>query len=115
MQIDGDASAYCPAVIELDKRQLDFLAGLPRPAHRLESRLACELVVGHDGPHAALGQHSWETQWWVEWSLAASETSPKPDCKAERIPGDVEEDDNGCVLFGGHAGPHSHICGQFFT
>ncbi|MEU4241041.1 hypothetical protein [Actinoplanes sp. NPDC026619] len=111
--VDG-VSRYCPAAIDLDARQLEFLACLPMPAHGLLERLDCELERGHSGFHAALGQHSFNTQWWVQWSLAASEINPLALCTAERFPGDEEEDDNGCVLFDRHEGRHSHIRGQFF-
>src|SRR4051794_39064243 len=108
-----DLPRFCPAVVELDVRQLEFLAGLPMPAHGLLARLSCELELGHAGSHAALGQHSGDQQWWVQWGLAASEINPLAYCTAERIPGDEAEDDNGCVLFHGHAGRHSHIRGRF--
>ena len=110
-----DAHGYCPAVLALDPRQLSFLADLPRPAHALVDTLHCELELRHAGSHAALGQHAWEDQWWVQWTLTASEINPLAFCTAERVPGDVEMADNGCVLFAGHAGRHSHAPGQFFA
>jgi len=114
MSADG-IPRYCPAVVALDPVQLEFLGALPRPAHGLLARMLCELERGHVGPHAALGQHSWDDQWWVQWTLTASEISRLDPCTAERVPGDEEEDDNGCVLFRDHAGRHSHLRGLFFS
>jgi hypothetical protein len=94
----------CPAEIELSANQLAWLAELPIPAHSLKPELTCDLDQGHDGPHASLGQHSGDTEWWVRWTLHSSEISPFEACPSVRVSGD--EDEDSCLLFEGHPGSH---------
>lgn len=102
-------TSRCPARIELDPAQMAWLDSLPRPAHGLLRVLRCELETGHPGPHAGLGQHSFETQYWVQWTLSASEINPLEMCTAERVvDAGGDEDDNVCLLFAGHAGRHAY-------
>lgn len=108
------APSYCPAVLVLDPLQSRFLNALPSPVHVPPEKLSCELERGHAGAHAGLGQSAAGNEWWVQWSLIAAEVNRLGMCTAERSPGDLEADDNGCVLFDGHQGRHSHVRGQFF-
>jgi DNA-binding transcriptional regulator YhcF (GntR family) len=101
-----DASR-CPARIELDATQLAWLDQLPRPGHELVRVLRCELEHSHSGAHAGLGQHAGGTEWWVQWTLHASEINPYGMCPASRLPGDSAADDNTCLLHEGHVGRHS--------
>jgi hypothetical protein len=97
---DAEKLAYCPARLTLDAAQLAFLDALPAAAPTVQSELGCELELGHDGSHAALGQQADETMWWVQWTLSASEINPYTWCPVHQEPA-------GCTLFTGHPGPHS--------
>ncbi|MFF5290316.1 winged helix-turn-helix domain-containing protein [Paractinoplanes globisporus] len=103
----------CPARVELDAAQLAWLDQLPHPGHELVRVLRCELENTHVGPHAGLGQHAGDTEWWVRWTLVASEINPLRMCPAQRDPGDPAADDNTCLLFDGHVGRHSYGAGYF--
>jgi DNA-binding transcriptional regulator YhcF (GntR family) len=104
--VSADAGR-CPARIELDTTQLAWLDQLPRPGHELVRVLRCELAHGHPGAHAGLGQHAGGTEWWVRWTLNASEINPYPSCPARRDPHDPAADDNACLLYEKHDGQHS--------
>ena len=99
-------SNRCPARIELDHNQVGWLSRLPMPAHGLDRVLHCELEHPHPGPHAGLGQHAGGVEWWVQWTLTASEINPIRLCPAQRFPDSGPTDDNNCLLFDGHPGRH---------
>jgi hypothetical protein len=107
MSIDTEALVNCPARITLDAAQSAFFNGLPTEAPSVQSELGCELERGHEGSHAALGQQTDATMWWIQWTLSASEINPYPWCPAHRPPEAQGRDDKDCILFGGHAGKHS--------
>lgn len=96
----------CPSVLILNPDQVVWLLSLDHPAHSVEATQYCSLSHSHDGPHVTLGQHSFNTQWWVRWTLHASEIIALPGCTVERFPGDEVVDDNMCLLFEGHPGAH---------
>jgi hypothetical protein len=102
---DAEKLADCPARLTLDAAQLSFLDGLPTAAPTVQSELGCELELGHDGSHAALGQQAGATMWWVQWTLSASEINPYTWCPVHQEP--ARRDDRDCTLFTGHPGPHS--------
>jgi hypothetical protein len=98
----------CPARIDLDGSQLKWLAALPLPAHELRAALTCELAAQHAGPHAALGQTSHEDDYWVRWTPQASEIVRLAPCSAwADSDGPATPDDNPCMLFQDHPGPHT--------
>ena len=103
----------CLARLELDAVQLAWLDRLPRPGHALVRVLRCEFEQPHAGAHACLGQHSGDTDWWVRWTLFASEIDALAPCPITRYPGDPAADDNACLLYAEHAGRHSYGSGYW--
>ncbi|WP_433362326.1 GntR family transcriptional regulator [Actinoplanes sp. CA-142083] len=99
----------CPAFFELDAEQLAWLELLSRSGDDVTRVLRCELEYDHVGPHACLGRRTpGDTEWWVLWTLQASEIDPLRLCPAKSDPGD-----NGCLLFRRHEGRHSHGAGYW--
>jgi hypothetical protein len=97
----------CPARVELGDMQVRWLDSRPRGTNVAEHHYDCDLENGHDGPHASLGQHGDKTEWWIYWTLSASEIREVSACPAIQ----PERDQNGeevlCLLFEGHPGRHS--------
>lgn len=89
----------CLARFELDDAQR---AQLSRDGTDVVRVLRCELEHDHPGPHACLGGRA-DAEWWVLWTLRASEINPLRMCPAKRDPGD-----DPCLLFREHEGRHSH-------
>src|SRR3982751_1500464 len=106
MSIDVKDLVICPARLTLDAAQLAFFNGLPTEAPSVQSELGCELELGHEGSHAALGQQVDATMWWVQWTLSASEVNPYTWCPADQAPDVVHRRDLDCALFDGHSGRH---------
>ncbi|WP_433304054.1 hypothetical protein ACQP2F_13800 [Actinoplanes sp. CA-030573] len=107
MSIHVEELAICPARITLDTAQLAFLDGLPTEAPSVQSELRCELELGHEGSHAALGQQVEATMWWVQWTLSASEINAYTWCPSGRTVPFESRDDKDCSLFDGHPGRHA--------
>jgi hypothetical protein len=103
MSIAQEDLRPCPARITLDAAQLAFFDGLPAEAPSVQTELGCELELGHEGSHAALGQQVEATMWWIQWTLSASEINPYTWCPAKSTP-PVEQRE--CTLFDGHPGRH---------
>ena len=97
----------CPARVTLDAAQLAFFGGLPAEAPSVQSELGCELELGHEGSHAALGQQVDETMWWIQWTLSASEINPYTWCPARQDTTVTDRDELDCTLFVGHPGEHA--------
>jgi hypothetical protein len=106
MPIDSGELQICPARITLDAAQLAFFDGLPAAAPSIQSELSCELELGHEGSHAALGQQVEATMWWVQWTLSASEINSYTWCPAHQPLDAPRRDDHDCTLFDGHPGRH---------
>jgi len=98
----------CLARIQLADDQVAWLSERRFPAHEVRPYPYCELEMGHREPHAALGQQGDGVEWWVRWTLAASEIVKVRACPAQ-TQGIIDEDDgpDGCLLFEGHPGSHS--------
>ncbi|MCM4078197.1 hypothetical protein [Paractinoplanes hotanensis] len=106
MSIDSEDLRNCPARITLDAAQLAFFDGLPAEAPSVQTELGCELELGHEGSHAALGQQVEATMWWIQWTLSASEINPYTWCPAKSTPHVEDRNDRDCTLFDGHPGQH---------
>jgi hypothetical protein len=109
MTIDSAEMSVCPARVTLDATQLAFFNGLPAQAPSVQSELGCELELGHEGSHAALGQQVDLTMWWIQWTLSASEINPYTWCPVHRELEDESRDDQDCRLFVGHPGGHLSV------
>ncbi len=97
----------CPARIELSNAQVAWLEARPFGGHMVPARRYCALEVGHPGPHAALGQQGDGVEWWVCWSLSASEIVETTICPAVRDEPDDYGEDVVCLLHVHHPGRHS--------
>ncbi|WP_250036593.1 hypothetical protein [Paractinoplanes maris] len=106
MSIANEDLRNCPARITLDAAQLAFFNELPTEAPSVQSELGCELELGHEGSHAALGHQVETTTWWIQWTLSASEINPYTWCPARSTPQTDSRDDQDCALFDGHPGRH---------
>jgi hypothetical protein len=106
MSIANEDLRNCPARITLDAAQLAFFDGLPADAPSVQTELGCELELGHEGSHAALGQQVEATMWWIQWTLSASEINPYTWCPATSTPHVEDRSDRDCTLFDGHPGRH---------
>lgn len=106
MSIDYEDLRNCPARITLDASQLAFFGDLPTDAPSVQSELGCELELGHEGSHAALGHHVETTTWWIQWTLSASEINPYKWCRSKEISRAEDRDEQNCALFDGHPGHH---------
>lgn len=107
MSIDRETPVNCPARVTLDAAQLAFFDALPAEAPSVQSELGCELELGHEGSHAALGQQVDSTTWWIQWTLSASEVNPYTWCPGRGTAPAVDRDELDCALFLGHPGEHS--------
>lgn len=97
----------CLGRIWLGRGQVTWLADRPCAAHQVPRQMCCELELGHDGPHAALGQQCEEGDWWIRWTLAASEVVEAGHCPAQGDTRDALGDTDVCLLFNRHPGRHS--------
>jgi hypothetical protein len=97
----------CLARIQLDTDEVTWLATRPFKAHEVKPHPYCELEFGHPGPHAALGQQGNDIEWWVRWTLTASEILEEKACEAESAEVGQLGEHQTCVLFHGHPGRHS--------
>ncbi|WP_141725366.1 hypothetical protein [Micromonospora pallida] len=99
----------CPAYFEPTKEEISWLGSLPDAAHEVQTRLYCELELGHSGRHCSLGQSqdvgTEQTCWWVWWSdgtgRAIEECDPCPAAGSDGL-----EEDLLCLLPVGHVGKH---------
>jgi hypothetical protein len=98
----------CPARVELGDVQVAWLNERPSGANVAEPRHYCDLEVGHDGPHADLGQPGTETEWWVYWTLSTSEIREVNGCPTVRPEPDQRGEQVLCLLFEDHPGRHSY-------
>lgn len=87
------------ARIDLDTREIEWLDGLPELAHQTPQSVSCRLDLDHDGPHVGLGQTSGEDDYWVRWTLRASEMVSLPACPERDTANDEQ-----CLLFERHPG-----------
>ena len=89
--------------VDLDPAQVLWLLDRPTAAYALIDIPKCELEDGHDGPHAAMGQHCDDVEWWIRWDAAAPQIVAAQLCPED----DEDDEDEVCLLFAGHTGHHS--------
>ena len=92
--------ARCATKVDLDPAQVLWLLDRPTAAYALLDIPKCELEDGHDGTHAAMGQHCDDVEWWIRWDAAAPQIVPAQLCPED-------DEDEVCLLFVGHPGHHS--------
>jgi hypothetical protein len=76
---------------------------MPDGTDEIGSSLHCGLNAGHPGPHAALGQAAGHDEYWVRWTLRASEIVKLPPCPERAEPG-IGGSTGACLLFEHHPG-----------
>lgn len=62
-----------------------------------------------------MGQQAGDTEWWVHWTLSASEIMECQRCPAETVERhqfDPTEPADFCLLYSGHPGRHSYEWGD---
>jgi hypothetical protein len=74
----------CPTRVELNDVQVRRLDSRPHGTNVAERHYDCDLENGHEGPHASLGQPSNDAEWWIYWTLSASEIREVAACPAIR-------------------------------
>jgi hypothetical protein len=95
------------ACIHLEAHEIAWLLELDG-VHEPQSTIYCELQRNHDGPHAALGQTTVASEdWWVRWTLRASEIVPLARCGAEGDKPDKLGERELCLLFKDHERDHT--------
>jgi hypothetical protein len=103
----------CLAKVQLDDAEREWLEFRPYAANEVPPTLSCDLEADHPGPHASNAQQGDRIEWWVHWTLRASEITQQRACGAEKAntnPAAPEETDI-CLLYAGHAGRHSFDIG----
>jgi hypothetical protein len=101
----GLPHGYCQGRVVLDDAEQVWLEALPDAIVDQIPRRLCCVLHEHDNSvcHAAIGQVTLDTVWWVRWTASAHVIKEMVLCEfAEhgRDPGDQ------CVLFVGHPGAH---------
>jgi hypothetical protein len=97
----------CLAKVELDDDTVKWLSERPMRAHQVRSNHRCDLEDRHAGPHATLGQQGDGVEWWVRWTLTASEIVETDVCPAQGPATDDGDDPNIRLLLVNHPGRHS--------
>jgi hypothetical protein len=103
-----DTPSSCVARVVLTDDQVAWLDARPHGAHEVRAQPCCALENGHRGPHAAMGQQANRVEWWIRWTLQASEIVETHICPVENdtiVNAHGEHDP--CLLFNGHPGRHS--------
>ena len=100
----------CWARIDLYPDEVAYLNQLPSAHYQLPEQppgsVRCSLQPGHPGPHASMMQSSGadpDVEYWMRWTLRASEITVLPNCEAH----DRADPQEVCLLFAEHPGPHS--------
>jgi hypothetical protein len=93
----------CMARVDLDDDEQRWLNTMPDGTDQIGSSLHCGLDAGHTGPHAALGQAAGDDEYWVRWTLRASEIVKLPPCPERAEPG-IGGSTGACLLFEHHPG-----------
>lgn len=104
----------CLAKIHLDGAEREWLPLRPYAGNEVPESLSCELEGGHPEPHAANGQMGNKAEWWVHWTVQASEIVGHRRCRTERTKADqmdLNETDL-CLLYAHHPGRHSFAIGE---
>ncbi|MGH9059986.1 MAG: hypothetical protein ACRDZY_10800 [Acidimicrobiales bacterium] len=109
----------CDASITASPAVSHELVAVPDGMHEIPRVLICELVSGHAGPHAALGQHGgsptdgWASR-WVRWSDPVIVLAGPCPAEVTAAQGFVDPVDptRSCLLADGHPGPHG--CGDMW-
>jgi hypothetical protein len=97
----------CIAKIRLGADEIAWLDARPYAAHEVNPNPSCQLEVGHQGPHAALGQQGDGVEWWTRWTLNAWEIAEVHICPAKAEGVDDLGNEDVCLLSEGHPGRHS--------
>jgi hypothetical protein len=98
----------CVARIRLGEDEVAWLDERPHAAHEVKPHPSCALEAGHPGPHAALGQQGVDVEWWIRWTLDASEIVETHICPTESDKTINERGEHDiCLLYEGHPGRHS--------
>lgn len=97
----------CLARVQLGDDEVTWLSTRPFAAHEVRKKPGCDLEMGHPGPHAALGQQGDKIEWWVRWTLSASEIVETTICPVEGDEPDEYDERDPCLLYKGHPGRHS--------
>ena len=102
--------ARCDARVDVKGVLRDRLMQVDGP-HEIEDSFPCELPLGHEALHHALGQGAAEgeegSEWWIRWGDdIPPEVVQLADCDStiDDADGDPEAV---CLFFAGHEGPHS--------
>jgi hypothetical protein len=93
----------CMARINLDDDERQWLNSMPNGADQIGAWMPCGLDIAHPGPHVALGQAAGDDEYWVRWTLRASEIVKLPPCP-EHPGADADGATLGCLLFEHHPG-----------
>jgi hypothetical protein len=104
----NDMPSRCLARLQLRAEEIEWLTNRPHGAHEVPAEQCCDLEMGHADAHAALGQQSKEAEWWVRWTLSASEIAVLTGCPAHTTTAvDRCGDPFLCLLYLDHPGRHS--------
>jgi hypothetical protein len=103
----------CLAKVQLADAEREWLESRPNAANQVPASLTCDLEAKHSGSHAANAQMS-DVEWWVHWTLFASEITSHVGCGAEMSSRDPDNLDkvNVCLLYANHPGKHSFAIGE---
>jgi len=105
---------HCLARVQLDSAEREWLEFRPAAANEVPASLSCDLESGHPGSHGANAQMGDGVEWWIHWTLRASEIVERKGCWAETpdpkpyAPDEVDV----CLLYAGHPGRHSFALGR---
>ncbi|GAA4259714.1 hypothetical protein [Dactylosporangium darangshiense] len=108
MDQGNDVPSRCLARLQLSAEETEWLTNRPHGAHEVPAEQCCHLEMGHLDAHAAMAQQSKEAEWWVRWTLSASEIVVMAGCPA-LAPTAVDSfgDPLLCLLYLDHPGQHS--------
>lgn len=110
-----DHDVRCPHGLRLPQHLRGEIRRIPDGAYDVSDadEAWCDMAAGHRGPHHWEAQGNAQGIYWVRWSDAAAELVVLTRCRA-LPPHDPHEDDS-CLLFTGHDGPHDHDGGLAAT
>lgn len=103
----------CTALAVLSELDWEVLRAVPQPTviKELDPWLRCELSHRHRGQHHALAQGDAKRRdWWLRWTDDATirdrDLAILLPCAADAA-NEASAETDPCLLFAGHAGPHS--------
>jgi hypothetical protein len=98
----------CPARVKLGDVQVAWLNERPNGANMAEPATTAISKPGTAGLTPTSGQPGTETEWWVYWTLSASEILEVNGCPVVRPEPDQRGEQVLCLLFENHPGRHSY-------